>query len=44
MNTFKTSPMTPAKPWSKPTITVIDLRSARNGSTGPSDHGSNNLS
>jgi len=34
MNTFKTSPMTPTKPWSKPAITVIDLRSARNGYPG----------
>ena len=44
MNTFKTSPMTPAKPWSKPTITVIDLRSARSGVPGVSDNGNNSKS
>jgi len=36
--------MTPTKPWSKPAITVIDLRSARNGYPGVSDAGQNNHS
>jgi|SwirhisoilCB2_FD_contig_21_67167809_length_367_multi_6_in_0_out_0_1 hypothetical protein len=45
MNSLKNSPMTAKKLWTEPAVTVIDLRSARNGAPATvSDSGANNRS
>lgn len=44
-NRFENSPMKPKKVWIKPTVTIIDLQSARNGHPAiTSDSGNNNRS